>query len=176
MPLLNKEDKRKELEVICDFLNNLEFPAAILPEGPWAEESSLLVELPIEEEVDWNGEEFPEDAPIAAAHILQLSEEEKQLTKYLVFYFMLPEGIGEDKEAEALKLVNTMNQQIRMGSFFYGESQGKNGLENHIQYRLSIGVSTDEMWDEGVVGEALIEMGLYYDLMQEEISKRNLQA
>ncbi len=169
MPLLNKEQRNQELAEIKEFLNELDFAAAILPSGPWAEQDSLLVHLPTEEEVNLESEDLPENAYVAVGNLLQLDEEDdRQLTKYLLFYFMIPEAIDQEKEFDALKIVNEMNTIARMGSFFLGESQGPTGMNNHIQYRLTIGTSTDGTFDEGVVGEAIIEMGMYYDLMSEK--------
>ena len=172
MPLLSKEQKDQELEDIRNFLDELEFETVILPKGPWADQDGLLVELPTDEEVDWDGDDLPENARIAAAYLMQLDEEsEDQLTKYLMFYFMIQTPLDHVDELKVLRLVNDMNHQIRMGSFFYGESQGVNGSGMHIQYRLAIGASTDDWFDEGLVGEAIIEMGLYYDIMEQEIQK-----
>ena len=170
MPLLSKEQKNQELVEIKDFLNELDFAAAILPSGPWAEQDSLLIHLPTDAEVEWDSEDLPDNAYIAVGNLLQLDEEdERQLTKYLMFYFMLPEIIVQGKEAEALMIVNEMNQIIRMGSFFFGEGQGPDGVNNYIQYRLTIGASTEDSFDEGVVGEAIIEMGMYYDIVKEKV-------
>lgn len=179
MPLLSKEDRKQELEEISEFLNELEIAAVILPEGPWADQSGLLVELPTDEDVDWDAEELPENAHVAAAYLMQLDEESQdQLTKYLLFYFMMPGRLEDVDELTVLKLVNSMNQQVRMGSFFYGEGQGTEGPGKYIQYRLAVGASTDSSWDEGLVGEAIIEMGFYYDMMdqrlQELLSHRSL--
>ena len=170
MPLLSKEQKNQELVEIKDFLNELEFAAAILPSGPWAEQDSLLVQLPTDKEIDWKSDDLPDNAYIAVGNMLQLDEkDDRQLTKYLMFYFMLPEVVAQGKELEALQIVNEMNQIVRMGSFFFGEGQGAEGVNNYIQYRLTIGTSTEGSFDEGVVGEAIIEMGLYYDIMSDKM-------
>lgn len=170
MPLLTKKEKEKDLIAVRDFLNELDFAAALLPDGPWADQKGLILLLPTDAEMDWKEDELPEDAPYAAAYLMQLDqEEENQMTKYLLFYFMLPQKIEDRVAGQALELVNRMNQQIRMGCFYLGKDQVSE--EKCIQYRLTVGNAADAPWDEGVIGEALIEMGLYYDLMLEEAGK-----
>lgn len=168
MALLTKEEKNKEIEALRNCLDELEFASAILPEGPWADQKGLLVELPGDEEIEWKDGEIPENVRVAAAYIMQLDDEEEQLTKYLLFCFELPQTIGDATELRALKMINELNQQIRMGSFYLDDSRMEE-VGRKIQYRLAVGASTEAEFDEGLIGEAVIEMSLYYDLMEEKI-------
>ncbi len=169
MPLLSKKEKKEEIMKIQEMLDELEFGAVILPPGQWADETGLLIDLPTDEDVDWEGEDFPENAHVAVAYLLQLdNESEEQLTKYLLFSFVNQTGEKTVDELQLLRIVNGMNQQIRMGSFFL--ETAANG-EQIVHYRLTVAASTDDNWDEGVLGEAIIEMSLYYDMMQEELAK-----
>ena len=169
MALLTKEEKNQEIEALRTCLDELQFASAILPEGPWADQKGLLVELPGDEDAEWKAGEIPEDARIAAAYIMQLDEEEDQLTKYLLFCVVFPFTIGVEDEVKCLKLVNEMNSQIRMGSFYLEEDAAKEGYQ--VQYRLAVGAVADEPFDEGLVGEAILEMSLYYDLIEEKFTK-----
>lgn len=174
MPLLSEKEKDRELQEICDFLIELDFDASVLPKGPWADQDCLIVELPTEEGPVWEeeDEEPPEDLPIAAGYLAQLDpDSEDQLTKYLMLYFVMPKDLKQLDEGMILRTLNDRNRCLRMGSFFYGEIQGKNGPEMHIHYRLAIGASTDGGFDEGVVGEAIIEMGMYYDMMLDSLKQ-----
>ena len=164
MALLTKEERNQEVEALRSCLDELEFASAVLPEGPWANQ----IELPGDEDVEWKAGEIPENARIAAAYLMQLDEEEDQLTKYLLFCFELPQTIGDATELKVLKLVNEINQQIRMGCFYLDESRMEE-VGRKVQYRLAVGASTDEDFDEGLIGEAIIEMSLYYDLMEERL-------
>ena len=168
MALLTKEERNQEIEALRNCLDELEFASAILPEGPWADQKGLLVELPGDEEIEWKAGEIPENARIAAAYLMQLDEEEDQLTNYLLFCFELPQTIGDATELKVLKLINELNQQIRMGCFYLDESRMEE-VGRKVQYRLAVGASTDADFDEGLVGEAIIEMSLYYDLMEERL-------
>ena len=55
-----------------------------------------------------------------------------------------------------------------MGCFYLDESRMEE-VGRKVQYRLAVGASTDEDFDEGLIGEAIIEMSLYYDLMEERL-------
>ena len=169
MALLTTEQKNQEIEALRICLDELQFASAILPEGPWADQKGLLIALPGEDDVEWTGTDIPEDARIAAAYIMQLDEEEDQLTKYLLFCVVFPFTIGVEDEVKCLKLVNEMNSQIRMGSFYLEEDAAKE--EYQVQYRLAVGAVVDEPFDEGLVGEAILEMSLYYDLIEEKFTK-----
>ncbi len=169
MPLLTKKEKQEEIMKIQEMLDELEFGAAILPPGQWADETGLLIDLPTDEEFDWEGEDFPENAHVAVAYLLQLdNESEAQLTKYLLFSFINQLKGKTADELQLLRIVNGMNRQIRMGSFFMEKAEDG---EQIVHYRLTVAASTDDVWDEGVLGEAIIEMSLYYDMMQEELDQ-----
>ena len=176
MPLLTEEMKLKDMEQISEFLNELEIPAEVMKAGGWFDRGCVLIGLPTEEELDWDEslENLPEDVHIVCGFVVQLDQDsEEQLTKYFMMYAMIPTDLSSVDEVQVLELVNQMNKEIALGTFFYDETtdyQGRN-QGGRVQFRHNIGVPVDGTWDEGVVCEAILELGVYYDIMKERLEE-----
>lgn len=175
MPILTEREKKQELERISAFLNEMEIAADVMNGGGFFDETCMLIGLPTEETLEWNeGEPIPEDVHMAAGYVVQMDpESEQQLTKYLLLYALVPVELSGVDEGAVLRLINDINRQIMLGAFFYGETKDIQGLNQgaRVQFRHIIGVSTDDTWDVGVVCEAVLEIGVYYDLMKEKLQE-----
>lgn len=171
MPLLTRKEKDTELKQICEVLNSYDFIAEFLPKGKLFEESCIFLSMPTDDEGDFDENDENADLHMAVMYLLQLdTEEEAQMTKYLLLVFKLLVDISSIEERKLFQLINEMNQFARMGTFFIGEEELPDGkIERTIQYKHLIGASTDEAFDEGVVGEAIIEIGFYYDELKERV-------
>lgn len=172
MPLLTKKEKDTELKQICEMLNSYDFIAEFLPKGNLFDESCVFLSMPTDDEEDFDENDPNADLHMAVMYLLQLDpEEEAQMTKYLLLVFKLLVDISSIEEAKLYKFINEMNQFIRLGTLFVGEDKLPDGkIERTIQYKHLIGASTDENFDEGLIGEAIIEMGFYYDEIKERVS------
>lgn len=172
MPLLQEQEKEKELIQIRDFLDEMEIAAEVMPKNGLVESACLLIGLPTDEELEMEEEDLlPEDAHLAACYLVQLSDAQDQNTKYLMLYFMVPQELSGADELAVLRIINDMNQTVSMGGFVFGETQGMKGPEKHVQYKVTVGAGTDGFWDEGVLVEMIIEAGMYYDMMKERLAE-----
>ena len=66
------------------------------------------------------------------------------------------------ERTEILENINQLNRNVRMGHYFYGPADGKE--EEMLQYRVMVSGAEDQPLDEGVVADALLEMGVGYDI------------
>ncbi|MDO4260624.1 MAG: hypothetical protein Q4C82_00970 [Eubacteriales bacterium] len=176
MPLLTEKERQEELEHISELLNGLELPAEVMTAGGMFDQSSLLIGLPTEEDIDWDKplEELPNDLHVAAGYLIQLdAESEDQLTKYFMLYAQVLVDLTGVDELEILRTVNQMNQEIALGTFFYADTTDLQGgvQGRRVQFRHSIGIPDDGEWDEGVLGETILEAGVYYDIMKERLTE-----
>lgn len=171
MPLLTQQEKDTELKQLCEMLNSYDFIAEFLPKGRLFDESCIFLSMPTDDDEEFDETDENADLHMAVMHLLQLDpEEEAQMTKYLLLVFKILVDISSIEETKLYKFLNEMNQFIRMGTLFIGEDKLADGkIERTIQYKHLIGASTDEHFDDGVVGEAIIEMGFYYDEIKEKL-------
>ena len=165
MALITEQDRIKEFENIKEFLEELEVAAEILQKGGSLEESCLLLSMPTETE-ELNGI-LPDDLHMATAYLTQTGDEEDQLTKYLTIYMPIQVDLTGADEGKVLKYVNDCNESFPFGTCFYGENPLTGRML--VQVKWSIGGPVDELLDEGVVCEAIFELGCLYDLLKEEL-------
>lgn len=172
MPLLTQKEKDTELRQLCEMLNSYDFIAEFLQKGKIFDESCVFLSMPTDEKEAFDENDPNADLHMAVLHLLQLDEEEEaQMTKYLLLIFQVLADISSIDELKLYKFVNEMNQFIRLGTLFIGEEETADGkVERSIQYKYLIGASTDETFDDGVLGEAIIEMGFYYDEIKERLA------
>jgi hypothetical protein len=164
----SEKEIREELQRIADFLDSVDVAAKVLLKGAQVPETSLLVSLPTafafpEEE----SQAEIEDLHLASMNLVDLSDSEEKISKYLSIYAPVYADHGEKSECEILRLVNEMNQSVRIGHFFYAEMEDGEG--SMVQYRAELMGPADEPLDEAVVAEVVLEMGIGYDRMKEAL-------
>ena len=165
MARITERDRIEEFENIQEMLNTLEVAAKILEAGPNLEESCMLISLPTNVE-DWE-EEYKEDLHIATGYLIQMGEEENQQTKYLMLYMPVQVDLTSVDELVLLKLANELNQTLPVGACFVGKD--KNSERVLLQIKCFIGGYVEEFLDEGVVCEAVFELGSIYDRLKEQL-------
>lgn len=167
MSLLTEQHRIDEFKHIKEFLEEIEVAAEVLEQGNMVQETCLMICLPTWNE-DWK-EEMEEEADLhfASGYLMQLGEEDEQLTKYLVLYMPIQVDLTGISREKALEFVNTVNLSLPLGTCFYAENPSDGRMMIHVKYM--IGGYMEEYLDEGVVCETVLEMGYAYDTLKEEL-------
>ena len=156
------QEKMQEFERLKDFLESLDLAAEILPKGNVLDDIILLVSLPSIEEYPSDREATEADLHLAAGYLMDLDDTDQRLCKYLLFYSQIIVDLSSFERTEILENINQLNRNVRMGHYFYGSADGKE--EEMLQYRVLVSGAEDQPLDEGVVADALLEMGVGYDI------------
>ena len=156
------QEKMQEFERLKDFLESLDLAAEILPKGNVLDDIILLVSLPSIEEYPSDRETTEADLHLAAGYLMDLDDTDQRLCKYLLFYSQIIVDLSSFERTEILENINQLNRNVRMGHYFYGPADGKE--EEMLQYRVMVSGAEDQPLDEGVVADALLEMGVGYDI------------
>ena len=156
------QEKMQEFERLKDFLESLDMAAEILPKGNVLDDIILLVSLPSIEEYPDDREATEADLHLAAGYLMDLDDTDQRLCKYLLFYSQIIVDLSSFERTEILENINQLNRNGRMGHYFYGPADGKE--EEMLQYRVMVSGAEDQPLDEGVVADALLEMGVGYDI------------
>ena len=156
------QEKMQEFERLKDFLESLDMAAEILPKGNVLDDIILLVSLPSIEEYPNDREATEADLHLAAGYLMDLDDTDQRLCKYLLFYSQIIVDLSSFERTEILENINQLNRNVRMGHYFYGQADGKE--EEMLQYRVMVSGAEDQPLDEGVVADALLEMGVGYDI------------
>lgn len=156
------QEKMQEFERLKDFLESLDLAAEILPKGNVLDDIILLVSLPSIEEYPSDRETTEADLHLAAGYLMDLDDTDQRLCKYLLFYSQIIVDLSGFERTEILENINQLNRNVRMGHYFYGPADGKE--EEMLQYRVMVSGAEDQPLDEGVVADALLEMGVGYDI------------
>lgn len=156
------QEKMQEFERLKDFLESLDLAAEILPKGNVLDDIILLVSLPSIEEYPSDREATEADLHLAAGYLMDLDDTDQRLCKYLLFYSQIIVDLSGFERTEILENINQLNRNVRMGHYFYGPADGKE--EEMLQYRVMVSGAEDQPLDEGVVADALLEMGVGYDI------------
>ena len=156
------QEKMQEFERLKDFLESLDMAAEILPKGNVLDDIVLLVSLPSIEEYPDDREATEADLHLAAGYLMDLDDTDQRLCKYLLFYSQIIVDLSSFERTEILENINQLNRNVRMGHYFYGPTDGKE--EEMLQYRVMVSGAEDQPLDEGIVADALLEMGVGYDI------------
>ena len=156
------QEKMQEFERLKDFLESLDMAAEILPKGNVLDDIILLVSLPSIEEYPDDREATEADLHLAAGYLMDLDDTDQRLCKYLLFYSQIIVDLSGFERTEILENINQLNRNVRMGHYFYGPADGTE--EEMLQYRVMVSGAEDQPLDEGVVADALLEMGVGYDI------------
>lgn len=165
MAFLTLQQKRNELESLATFLNDIDLSAEVIDAAEESEDKLLLVEFPGK---DGPAQTMEELERVLIGRIIQLPEEEVY-TKYLMLYTQIPAELEDKDELSILKLLNEWNRKAFTGSFFYSKEDGDETCQ--IQYKALIASADDEPFDEGVVGETIINFGMIYEEVKEAFEK-----
>lgn len=160
-----EQEKLEEFTRLRDFLESVEVAAEVLPKGELSEETTLLVCLPGTEELKEDEEVTAESLHVAAGYFLDLSDSEERLAKYLLFYTQIPADISSMEMIEVLSLLNELNCKVRIGHYFLGKAVESDDLKVH--YRATVTGVEQQPFDEGIVADTILEMGVGYEVAME---------
>ena len=169
--MLTQEKKRTEFERIREFLAQVEIAAEVADKGKLFDDTVLLVSLPTAEEFPEDHELTEEELHLAVGYLVELDGEEERLSHYLMFYSQIEADVSELNRAEILSMLNELNRRVRLGCFFLGPVDGQE--TEGIQYRIMVSGMPEEPFDEGLVADAILEMGTGYDIALGALSKAN---
>ena len=68
-------------------------------------------------------------------------------------------------------MLNELNRRVRLGCFFLGPVDGQE--TEGVQYRMMVSGVPEEPFDEGLVADAILEMGTGYDTALGALRKAN---
>lgn len=165
------QEKMEEFTRLRDFLESVEVAAEVIPKGELSEETTLLVCLPGTE--PWEEEEEPtvENLHVAAGYFLDLDDSEERLAKYLLFYTQIPADLSAMEVSEVLALINELNSTARVGHYFLGKAEENQPLQVH--YRATVTGVDQQPFDEGIVADTILEMGVGYEVAKEAFGIAN---
>ena len=166
--MLTQEKKRTEFERIREFLAQAEIAAEVADKGKLFDDTVLLVSLPTAEEFPEDHELTEEELHLAVGY---LDREEERLSRYLMFYSQIEVDLAELTKAEILSMLNELNRRVRLGCFFLGPVDGQE--TEGVQYRIMVSGVPEEPFDEGLVADAILEMGTGYDTALGALRKAN---
>lgn len=169
--MLTQEKKRTEFERIREFLAQAEIAAEVADKGRLFDDTVLLVSLPTAEEFPEDHELTEEELHLAVGYLVDLDGEEERLSRYLMFYSQIEVDLAELTKAEVLSMLNELNRRVRLGCFFLGPVDGQE--TEGVQYRMMVSGVPEEPFDEGLVADAILEMGTGYDVALGALSKAN---
>lgn len=171
MAFISRKERLGILTGIKDFLNDIDITTEIIDTQDENDPPLLLAFMETSDESVWAGEELPDDPHAASIQVIQFAKEndadEDVFTKYLLLYFEVIVSLEGVDEISVLKLINDVNSSIPIGHFFYSQESGDSSPAVH--FKATIGADTDEEFDEGVIGETIITMGIIYDDMKEKL-------
>ena len=131
----------------------------------------MIDDLPTAEEFPEDHELTEEELHLAVGYLVELDGEEERLSHYLMFYSQIEADVSELNRAEILSMLNELNRRVRLGCFFLGPVDGQD-VEG-IQYRIMVSGMPEEPFDEGLVADAILEMGTGYDIALGALRKAN---
>jgi len=166
----SEQEKIEEFQRLREFFDSVEIASEVLPKGKFADDVCFLVSLPSVEDMDDENID-PEDLHIAAGYFLDMDDTENSLAKYLIFYTQIAADISCMSVPEILLLLNESNRTVRVGHYFYGKVEGKD--EYMVQYRATVTGVEDQPFDEGIVADTIVEMGVGYDVMKGALEEAN---
>ena len=166
MAFLTLQQKQDELEGLAAFLNDIDLSAEVIDAAEESDDKLLLVEFPGK---DGPAQTMEELERVLIGRIIQLPEDEVY-TKYLMLYTQIPVELEDKDELSILRLLNEWNRKAFTGSFFYSKEAGDEACQ--IQYKTLIATADDVPFDEGVVGETIINFGMIYEEVKEAFKKR----
>ncbi len=165
------KEKIEEFTRLRDVLDSIEIASEVLPKGELSEETTLLVCLPSAEKLPEEDEVKPEDLHMAAGYLIDLDDAEQKLAKYLLFYSQIPVDLSAMKVESVLLMINELNRKVRVGHYFLSQLE-ENG-PYMVQYRATVSGMCDLPFDEGVVADTILEMGIAYDVAREAFTMAN---
>lgn len=155
---MEHEMKRRDLEFLSDFLEELEWKTDLIGEDtPY---SSLAAFLTMDEDYD----------ETAVFTYIDLPEEDSEFTKYLQIYLQIPLNINEIPAGEMMVFVNQLNQLTLLGSFSYIPKTGE--MDARVDYRYVLPMEKKTLPDEGTVGEVLLNLVKYAQMAEGLIASR----
>lgn len=167
----SENEKIQELKMIRDFLNEVEIASEVLEKGKVAEETSIVVCLPSVEDAMEGDEVNPEKLHVASGYLLDLDDTQQRLAKYLMFYTQIKADISAMTTAEVLLLLNELNRTVRVGHYFLGNVEDEEMPV--VQYRATVTGAIGEPFDQGIVADTIIEMGVAFDSVSEVLAMAN---
>lgn len=167
----SEQEKIEEFQRLRDFLDSVEIAAEVVPKSSLSEEPTLLVCLPGGEEIAEEEEPTVEKLHVAAGYLLDFDETEQRLAKYLLFYTQIAVDLSAMKVEEVLLLLNELNRTVRVGHYFLGSPE-KNGPQI-VQYRATVTGVDGEPFDEGIVADTILEMGVGYETAKDALLMAN---
>lgn len=166
MALITDQDRREEFENLKEYFEEVDIISQIIDKKEPYNQACMLIALPTSDDTIWESEEMPEDPHLATAYLMQLGEEENQLTKYMMLYFQVAVDLTDVSEIEILRLINKANRTLSVGHFFYSEDV--QGVLS-VQYKVLVGSASDQYTDIAVVCEHIWAMGDFYDQMKADL-------
>ena len=166
-----EQEKLEEFHRLKEFLDSIEVAAEVIPKSENVEDVTLLVCLPDGSEIPEDHELTYEDLHMAAGYLLDLDDAEERLAKYMMFYSQISADMSSMTMAEVVLLLNEMNRTVRVGHYFLGQSEKNEPMMVH--YRATVMCPGDESFDEGVVADTLLEMGVGYEAARQMIIQAN---
>lgn len=166
-----EQEKVEEFKNIRDFLDSVEIAAEVLEKGMGVETATLLISLPSKEELPEDEELTEDQLHIATGYLLDLDDSEDKVAKYLLFYSQIRVDLSAMKTEEVLVMLNELNRKVRVGHYFIGRLEENGPLT--VQYRATVTGPADAPFDEGVVADTILEMGVGYDVAKGALMMAN---
>lgn len=154
---MTKQERVGDLQFIKDFLEEME----------WEVQLAENMEIPALAATFSPGEDGEETV---VCSYIELPKEDAEYTKLLQLYIRIPIEVGELLAGELLVLVNQLNLLTAAGHFIY--QPGAGDQPHHLAMRCVLTMPEGKLPDEGVLGELLLYMLHYCQIIEGVLSRR----
>ena len=155
---MTKQKILEDFKYMSEFLNELEWNAEVVGED--TEYPTMVASLELDEDCE----------ETVVCNYLILPEEDAEYSKLLQLYCRLPLELETIPDAELIVLANQLNALTTLGHFMYIPATGENSHEIALRYVWAM--TEDELPDEGVLGETLLIMMHYCQIMEGILIRR----
>lgn len=149
---MTRTEMRKDMEALADFLEDIGWDTQVLMES--VSIPALTASLTLDEDYD----------ELLVFNYIPMGKEDAEFTKLLQIYGRIPLELQRLPLEDVHILMNRMNLLITFGHFVLMPEEKKE--ETHMGLRCVLGIPVEELPDEGVIGEAVLHITHYCQIME----------
>lgn len=151
---MTRTEMKKDMEAVADFLEDIGWDTQILRES--VSIPTLTASLTLDEDYD----------ELLVFNYIPMEKEDAEFTKLLQIYGRIPLELHTLPPEDMRILMNRMNLLTTFGHFVLMQEEGKKEEETHMGLRCVLGIPMEELPDEGVIGEAVLHITHFCQIME----------
>lgn len=151
---MTRTKMRKDMEAIADFLEDIGWDTQVLIES--VSIPTLTASLALDEDYD----------ELLVFNYIPMKKEDVEFTKLLQIYGRIPLDLHTLPLEDVHLLMNRMNLLTTFGYFVLMPEEEKEEGETYMGLRCVLGIPMEELPDEGVIGETVLHITRYCQIME----------